>query len=417
MTEGQYNQQEMQLSRVLRPLFPFYLAFVALVTIAYGLLNVRISANWAIGDWLINYRGGFVRRGFMGELSLLLAHALHISPLYIVLLLQLVFYAVIFYVVWQLASVSRWSLWMVLMLLSPATLAFHVLDPTAGFRKEIILFAGLGMLLLCVFHGACNRVVLSACLTLLCVASVLSHEALMVFFPYLLAALWLGLRDVRRVAVIAILPLVATLLAAFAVVRHPGNTQAADAICASIGGAVTTPLSGVCGGAIAGLTVSSESAHSDVVAYIHGFHYFTLYSITGLLAFLPIIVAYITLWREPSLQKDLRIFASAAMVSIAGSTVLFYYATDWGRWIYIHVFCISLLLLALENRRQHGLRVAATEEISTAGRTIKPAVVVFVLVYVLCWDLPHVGLYAGRFGYAGLAEYAANYRTLHHGRQ
>lgn len=202
------------MARALRRMLPFYLAFIALVTLAYGLLNTRINANWSIGDWLINYRGGFVRRGFPGEVALDLAHALHLSPVYIVLLWQFFFYGVILYVIWRLTSTIRWNLWLVLLLVSPATLAFHVLDPTAGFRKEILLFAGLGILLLWMLQGVQHISAVIAYVTALCVVCVLSHEALMIFFPYIVGALWLGFGKLRRVTAVAAIPALATLLAA-----------------------------------------------------------------------------------------------------------------------------------------------------------------------------------------------------------
>ena len=45
-----------------------------------------LNNGWLIGDWLINYEGGFVRRGFSGEFFLLLNGYLNIE------LNRLVFY-------------------------------------------------------------------------------------------------------------------------------------------------------------------------------------------------------------------------------------------------------------------------------------------------------------------------------------
>src|SRR5882757_6868458 len=105
MTEIHHKQQGSSITRFCGRIFPVYLAFISFATILFGVLNVQIRANWAIGDWLINYRGGFVRRGFTGEIALCIAHALHLSPSIVVLLMQLFFYAVIFYVIWKLSAI------------------------------------------------------------------------------------------------------------------------------------------------------------------------------------------------------------------------------------------------------------------------------------------------------------------------
>ena len=59
----------MSFSRLpVRVLARTYLLFIGLVTLAFGMLNVRIHSEFAMGDWLINYSGGFVRRGLFGQL-------------------------------------------------------------------------------------------------------------------------------------------------------------------------------------------------------------------------------------------------------------------------------------------------------------------------------------------------------------
>ena len=44
----------------------------SLLIIIGGLLNILsnktyLNDSWTIGEWLINYQGGFVRRGLLGE--------------------------------------------------------------------------------------------------------------------------------------------------------------------------------------------------------------------------------------------------------------------------------------------------------------------------------------------------------------
>ncbi len=413
MTEITHQQQDTRLAKFYRRATLVYMAVVAFVTLIYAFINIKIKANWAIGDWLINYRGGFVRRGLTGEIALRLSHLLSVSPLIIVALLQLFFYAVILYAVWKLLAKTNWSLWLVLLIFSPATLAFHVLDPTAGSRKEIILFAGLGVLLLWLLHGAKHYVAIVVYLTALCTSCVLSHEALIVFLPYTLAALLICMKDVAQVLKFTCIPVIVTLLATYSVVHHPGNQASADTICASLSQPVTMPLSGLCGGAIQGLAYSTAMARQDVIDYERGFHYSTLYSITGLLALLPVLLAFATLWRYPALRRNLTVLAGAALISGLASSILFVYATDWGRWIYIHVFCIFLILLVMDYKRQSDPTTVGPEPVLTTSRAKNMVIGTLILIYVFCWDLPHVGLYSGRFGYFGLIQYFVHYRQLH----
>ena len=49
-------------------LFLLYILIISVLSVYYLMgLNIVITNN-AIAEWLINYQGGFVRRGFLGEL-------------------------------------------------------------------------------------------------------------------------------------------------------------------------------------------------------------------------------------------------------------------------------------------------------------------------------------------------------------
>lgn len=74
----------------------FFVYFV-LVTFINGLIVERVSRNWIISSWLINYQGGFVRRGLPGEIFYLLSRLTHVTPVFYVVGTYLSLYAVYFF--------------------------------------------------------------------------------------------------------------------------------------------------------------------------------------------------------------------------------------------------------------------------------------------------------------------------------
>ena len=59
-----------------------------------GILNTLsnktyLNDSWTIGEWLINYQGGFIRRGFLGEGIYLFSNATKISPIFIIWLISI----------------------------------------------------------------------------------------------------------------------------------------------------------------------------------------------------------------------------------------------------------------------------------------------------------------------------------------
>src|SRR5580698_5356333 len=205
-----------------RAILKLYVAFVAFITVCLGVFNVHARSDWAMADWLINYTGGFVRRGFTGQIALETGR-LHLSPLVFVLLVQLALYALILYAVLQLTENIEWNVWTIALVYSPATLGFALNDPSYAYRKEILFFALLGGTLLMLQRRRWNDLALSTLLTVSAAVCVLSHEALIVFFPYLFCALLIGFRRVDRAVRVAAVPAIVAAGCFVLVSRFPGS--------------------------------------------------------------------------------------------------------------------------------------------------------------------------------------------------
>ena len=345
-----------------------FLLCVATWLVVLGLFNLRHPSDWAMGDWLINYTGGFVRRGLTGQLALVLRTA-HIPLLWTILLLQWSLYLVVLLRVWRLISDLRWSWWRLALFFSPATLAFVLLDPPFAFRKDILFFA---LLVLALTVGdrtdaeetrASSWIVPSLLLTAGCSVCILSHEGLIVFFPYLFGALFLASRNMQRSLQIFALPALAS-LALFALVsRFPGNTQIAATICTSIGGTLTSPPSGICGGAIDYLAHDAAYAHHEVVRVMLAGHYWRHVPWLFLLPLVPVILGVAQLWRRD--RSAARILLAMAGLAWLMSISVFYYGTDWTRWIYLHTFSMMLLLFTA---KQQTSATAQDSSVLFAGR-------------------------------------------------
>ena len=118
-----------------------YFLYIAVITSALGVIMIRKDRAWTISDWLINYQGGYVRRGLAGEIFYLFSRLLYISPIAFVLMAYFAAYAVLLLMFRRLVQQSTRELWVIAILLSPATLAFPILDMSSGFRKEIVFLA------------------------------------------------------------------------------------------------------------------------------------------------------------------------------------------------------------------------------------------------------------------------------------
>ena len=76
----------------------YFLSIAFFILIIFGVLLNTISNktylndSWTIGEWLINYQGGFVRRGFLGEGIYFLCNVIKVSPIFVIWFISITSY-------------------------------------------------------------------------------------------------------------------------------------------------------------------------------------------------------------------------------------------------------------------------------------------------------------------------------------
>lgn len=304
--------------------------------------------EWCISDWLINYQGGIVRRGFTGELLFNLARLTGINQIIYIISFQIFLYGIFLYNACRLAMYSSFSVFNIVLFLSPAFILFPILDPLGSFRKEILLFA----LLSCLCTSQLFKTKLSKYINLLLsIGSIfiaLSHEMLIVFLPYLIIAALLHEKSLGRKTkgvIFAIAPsiVIGLLLTIFA----SGNEQTVIDICNSLAKNAPSdcayPNSHL--GAISFLSKDFSFAHEFVRNSISG-NTLIIYILLTILSFTPIFSIMVfeksNIFPNKEVQFWLKIFI---IIPISFSILLLWFVADYGRIIYINIVCITLIIL------------------------------------------------------------------------
>ena len=362
--------------------------------------NYRIQHPFNIGDWLINYSGGFVRRGLIGSIVLSTSKLVHQPPGLVVVVLDFVLCTVLYVAFWFLARPLRWRPWSVALVLSPATLGFMMLNGGGASRKDILFLLMLSFLLLQLRKGISDRGVvlyLSAAAVLL----TLSHEGLVVYWPYLLAAVAISRESFWKSVRLGIAPSIVLAGLTFLVSRYPGNLSQVNQICSSIGDVYTELGAGLCGGSIAYLAKDTSYYRFQVVNSIRTNHYLRDYGVVIFLASLPYLIGIRKMWQTPSSRSAIQHLLPWTAGSIVFSLLLFVFAVDWGRWIYIHFFSMMLLLLFISTRfDQSDARSTWDWPHGTRGVVAS----VLIAVYLVFWHLPPTGYEQRGWGYIGMAR-------------
>jgi hypothetical protein len=379
-----------------------FFIYVSVVTLALGIHAIKHSRNWIISDWLINYQGGFVRRGFPGEIAFRLGHLLHVSPIYIVPVFYLFFIGALIWSTWKLVMRSSLSIWVVAMVVSPATLSFHILHPQAGFKKELIFMAALAVLLVLLERGHLSSRAVVAYLTATIFFGCLSHEALICFLPYWFGALILGGRSSQQATREYALPVLVAGITVFICSRHLGSTEVARQICSSLGYKLIDPYSNdICGsGAIPYLRNTREQAAAEALSLIERQHFLSIYPFFFLLGLVAPIAESVSLTAS-GLRKEVRITWICAAFSFAASTLLFRYGIDWGRWICVHVVCITLLLLYADGKKAEATQQDDARAYAPSRLGPRVFAAMCVVAYATLWAVPNNLDRTTRMGYFG----------------
>ena len=407
---GRQAVLEKDSGRVQRRFFAFYLAFVAVFSIVMGFLMARDLSPFIIGEWLINYSGGFVRRGLIGSVVLIVAHATGAALQWVVFPIQVTTFLLFVGCVYWLTNGTRWSLWMAAVLLSPATLAFTVMDSYAGFRKEFLLFAALALVICIVISGRLRDWQLSVLLSVMAVGLVLSHEALVVGFPYFFAAVAIHKGGAGKAIKVFYAPILLGGIALVAVMLHPGNRAVAQAICTSVGGTLAPfdASTDICSGSIEWLQFTLTQARANFVPAIRDYHLVRLFSLLAIPTFTPMVVLFVLFYRRDRLRREVTMVTACGVLSLVGTGFLFYSALDWGRWVHIQAICLMLMVLMVDHRAEPAVAVKP----AVRSAWLRYAGPLLLAIYATSWTLPSIGRDDARHGYLDVIHMLRSYRNF-----
>lgn len=322
--------------------------------------------RWRIGDWLIHWEAGPVRRGLWGQLLIWLTPG-GPTQIWVSFIGQsLLLFATGAMVLQQYFSHGpRKAAWL-LLLLNPAFLFLFVgLDTGGAFRKESLFFFSF----LCLVRGlhqprAWHHGWLGLSVLVYAVG-VMSHELGSLCAPFFLMVLWQHASALpgaeRRPAIVygtAFVSMAAGGLAFAA--AYPGSAPLASGICKVL---LQRGIDGfMCTGAIDWLKVDSNEAFAKVKADWP--LYRTVYPALLMLSLLPLLMVD---W--------VRRHGLVLLACLVALLPLFIFARDWGRWIHLYVFFATVTVFWLSARTE--LKIVPVRWWAVA-------------VFAGLWRLPHV---------------------------
>lgn len=349
-----------------------FLAALA-VTVRAGLGR---SDQWILGDWLIDYSAGFTRRGLLGEAVRRLELGLGVDRILVTTAVQVSVLVALMALVGVLVFSHQRGLTTVLLVASPASVLFF-LNPLGTMRKEILLWLLFAAVLVWSRSkrpsaGKIIPWVVAGAFPLL----VLIHEAMLFYAGFVAVLLWLLVTEgsVHKTqalwagAVGGVLTTVAGLMS----LLWPTRPNVGAEMCANL---VASDYSdALCSGAIRFLDQDAAFSVTRVVDAVTTGNYLGVYLPVILFSSLPF---FFVRWSRP--------MAIGLAASIAMTIPLFVVAIDWGRWIVISVWLVTLLVLRFDGTKP----VTVIPINQTKQRLFGLASHIGVTSFATIWSVPH----------------------------
>ena len=317
-------------------LFKTYIIFLFFLSCFYLSAVYLSTVNNAMSEWVINYGGGFVRRGFFGEIILQLSIFFKIKLREGFLIFQILLYLFYYFFIYWLLSSFKKNFIIYLAIFSPVFYSFGLYELEALGRKEILMyiFFSYNFYLFYKYKNInLNYIFTGISLVIL----ILNHES--VIFYYLFYLLFFIVVDKKkdfRFYLLNFLLLLIVIFTSYLIYTNPHSGADNLEMCSRL-----LNLSGEKCGLGASFTTANISRHinevgwrlKDVIIYILIF----IFGFIGIF-----ILIYKSKLTSRFYILNLNLFSIIIFCSLPG-LLLFLIAVDTGRWtsMLYHMIAIS----------------------------------------------------------------------------
>jgi hypothetical protein len=213
-------------------LFFLYLLFLFFSSSIFLFKKHTVGNDSTISEWLINYQGGFTRRGLLGDLAFNLALIFKAKIRFIIFLFQLFFYLTFVILTFNFIKNIKINFLSRLALYTPIFLLFPLGEIESLVRKETVIFI-IFIIFLFLASNKYNEKYCNSYVLVIFPVSFLIWEPVIFFFPFVFFILYLKnykkniLRTILKTLIISIPSLIVFLL----VILNPLSETGHDKMC------------------------------------------------------------------------------------------------------------------------------------------------------------------------------------------
>ena len=352
--------------------------FFTFIVINYVFFNYRIifrENGYILGDWVINYSGGFVRRGLLGHFFFSISKYFDISIKYIIFFFSSAVYIVSIYFFYKIIKNKLDNYLVLVFILLPSTFLFSFFDPLSVGRKEILIFFFFSFYYLNL-KNILDNFRFKLFIILLFIIILLTHELIFFFIPYLFVLKYFHInKGIKKInprnyyLEILIFFLGSILMLVIFKISHLHNNKV---LCDSLLDVHLTTNS-----CWAINDFKSEIIINSLFSYFIEKKYFINYSLYFLLSVFPLFLI-VSQSNNHILKKRFLFFSIFCLIF---STVFYMQVNDWGRYLNVTYLVHFLIILKFIEKD--------VEREKIQNKLIKSIILIFIFIYLTSWHMPH----------------------------
>ena len=322
---------------------------VILLSFAYFFLSIKyeVGNDSTISEWLINYEGGFTKRGLIGQIAIETSRYFDISLRFTIFLFQSFIVTLYFFLLFNLLKKLKYERIIILSIFTPIFILYPIAEIEVLARKEIIVFCSF---LLYLFIPRKNKFKTIGFIIFL-IFAMLVWEPIIVFFPLILLFEIIENKikkidlNLFKILMCFIPSFIIALIIFFepltaeqhAIMAHVLKNEFGENCYMSCGRLLTVPI---------------EKNFQEVYER-YSIEIFIRYSLIILIGFLPLLVLF---YNSSLKNKKLLLFNKfnkliyTFLIGLLPVVLLFAFGFDWGRWVNItYVILIIIYFKLLSN--------------------------------------------------------------------